>query len=153
MAAGLVVVVGLVVWLTRHRPDPRVRGRWQFTVNHPAVADEERGRIIDFQEDGWVWTYYADGRPVPRVVTGRWWVEGDQLVLLSSSTQLRRRVWNDLQHFARRITRQPEAWDFDRYQIVELRPEVLRLRFLPHQGQQGEVGDCVLSRPVEVPGR
>jgi len=116
-------------------------------VTHDATPD--RRRVIDFQSDGWIQTYFVDGTPVSNVVEGRWWVEGNQVVLLVSSRNLSRRIWIDLQNFVHRVLGNPEPWDFDRYEIIEIGPDEMRLRFLPHPGQKKEDADWVLMRPAE----
>jgi hypothetical protein len=134
-------------WPSRRQLDPRIAGRWQFSVTHNATPDPRR--LIDFQSDGWVQTYFADGTPVPNVANGRWWVEGNQMVLLGGSRNFSRRIWFDLQMLVDRILGYPERWDVDRYEIIDIGPDEMRLRFLPHPGQKKEDADWVLMRAAE----
>jgi len=147
IAGAAAVLVAAAFWVTRRPLDPRVAGRWSFTVTHNATADKRR--LIDFRSDGWIRTSYVDGTSVPNVANGRWWVEKNQVVVLSGSDNSFRRLWSDLQIFVIHVLGRPEPWDVSRYEIVEVGPDRLRLRFLPHPGEPGEDGDWVLTRPAQ----
>jgi len=142
----LVFFVAVGHWARGRRLDPRIAGRWQFTVTNNGW--EDRRRLIDFQSDGRVRSTFVDGRSGPNVANGRWWVEDNQLVILNSSPIWSRRVWLDLQIYVIRLLRRREPWDVDRYNIIEVTPSELRLRFRPHPGQKGEDADWALTRPA-----
>ena len=146
-----IAAVAALVWRwNSQRPDPRVVGRWQFTGQRNRLSpDEDLRRIIEFQSDGRVRTFLHDGSPIRNAVTSCWWVEGDQLVLLTSSDGILRRTWRNVLHLGRHLTGQPETWDFSRYRIQTATPHELRVTFVPHPGETGEPGDWVLTRPLD----